>query len=195
MSSRNPSIIDLDALQNRLDDLTDQPRADSVTPTGNSGIAVPAAQTATNGNGQSRNIEPGAESEATLPVPQLGAEAAENMTKLSKAAAADIRRLGLLAFKAGKQVQEECEQMASDVEANGGTVALHLTGLSQLLADVGISNRDTLHRLSGGASPSIVPPSGNGHAAEQPAGPAQATRTAPLSKARSVRMSNFLGRG
>jgi len=39
--------------------------------------------------------------------------------------------------------------MASEVEAIGGTVALHLTGLSQLLADVGMSNRETLRRLSG----------------------------------------------
>jgi len=74
-------------------------------------------------------------------------------------------------------VQEECEQMARDVEANGGTVALQLTGLSQLLADVGMTNRETLHRLLGGASPSIVPPVGNGHAAELAAGTAQAMRT------------------
>jgi len=132
---------------------------------------------------QGGDIEPRVEPPETLPVPQLGAEAAENMTKLSKAAAADIRRVGLLAFKAGKQVQEECEQMARDVEANGGTVALHLTGLSQLLADVGISNRETLRRLSGRASPSIVPPPGNGHAAEQPAGTVHATRPVPLGKA------------
>ena len=104
------------------------------------------------------------------------------MAKLSKAAAEDIRQLGRLAFEAGKRVQEECEQMACDVEANGGTVALHLTGLSQLLADVGMSNRETLHRLLGGASPSIVPPVGNGHAAEQASGTEKAMRTAPLGK-------------
>jgi hypothetical protein len=101
------------------------------------------------------------------------------MTKLSQAAAQDIRQLGLFAFDAGKRVQEECEQLARDLEANGGTVALHLTGLSQLLADGGMSNRETLRRLLGGA-PSIVPPTGNGHVAEQPpAGTAKATRTAP----------------
>jgi len=60
-------------------------------------------------------------------------------------------------------VQEGCEQMARDVEANGETLALHLAGLSQLLADVGMSNRETLHRLLGGASPSIVPRAGHGH--------------------------------
>jgi hypothetical protein len=98
------------------------------------------------------------------------------MTKLAKAAAEDIRQLGRLAFEAGKRVQGECEQMACDVEANGGTVALHLTGLSQLLADVGMSNRETLHRLLGGASPSIVPPVGNGHAVEQVSGTAKAMR-------------------
>jgi hypothetical protein len=47
--------------------------------------------------------------------------------------------------------------MARDVEANGGTVALHLTGLSQLLAEVGSSNRDTLRRLVGGLPPSMMP--------------------------------------
>ena len=105
------------------------------------------------------------------------------MTKLSKAAADDIRQLGRLAFEAGKRVQDECEQMARDVESNGGTVALHLTGLSQLLADVGMSNRETLRRLLGGVSPSIVPPSGNSQAPEQPAGSAKAVRPPPLAKA------------
>jgi hypothetical protein len=60
--------------------------------------------------------------------------------------------------------------MARDVEASGGTVALHLTGLSQLLTDVGMSDRETLHWLLGGVLPSIVPRAGNGHVTEPPAG-------------------------
>src|SRR5262249_24310965 len=123
-----------------------------------------------------------AEPPASLPVPRLGVEAAANMTKLASAAAQDIRRLGQLAFDGGRRVQEECEKMALDVEANGGTVALHLTGLSQLLADVGMSNRETLHRLLGGAPPSIVPAAGNGHVPEQPVGAATAMRASPLGK-------------
>jgi hypothetical protein len=59
---------------------------------------------------------------------------------------------------------------------------LHLTGLSQLLADVGMSNRETLHRLLGGTSPSIVPPVGNGHAAEHASAAAKAVSTAPPGK-------------
>ena len=155
MFPKHPPAIDFDALRGRLDNLTHQPLANPITPPGNGGAAMLAIETAATGNGraaldtQATDVELRTEPQVTLPVPQLGAEAAENMTKLSKAAAADIRRLGLLAFKAGKQVQEESEQMASEVEANGGTVALHLTGLSQLLADVGMSNRETLRRLSG----------------------------------------------
>src|SRR5262249_11828098 len=177
-----PPTIDLKALQDRLHDLDDgQPVEPSPRPgNGNGARAIEAAVRA-NGhaelNGQGRNAEDPIEPEAGLPIPRLGAEAAANMTKLSKAAAEDVRQLGRLAFEAGKRVQEECEQMAHDVESNGGTVALQLTGLSQLLADVGMSNRETLHRLLGGASPSIVPPVGNGHAAEQAAGPANALRT------------------
>ena len=132
MSPNHPPTIDLDALQESL--------ADRVPSQGDGDLAAHATETAANGN-----------------VPRLGAEAAANMTKLSNAAAGDIRRLGQLAFDAGKRAQEECEQMARDVEANGGTVALHLAGLSQLLADVGMSNRETLHRLLAGVSPSIVP--------------------------------------
>jgi hypothetical protein len=45
------------------------------------------------------------------------------MTKLSQAAADDIRQLGRLAFDAGKRMQEECEAMARDVEANGANRA------------------------------------------------------------------------
>jgi hypothetical protein len=156
MSPNRPPSIDLKALQDRLDDLNDQRPVEPASRPGDGGGAV--------------------EPEASLPVPRLGAEAAANMTKLSEAAAEDVRELGRLAFEAGKRVQEQCEQMARDVEANGGAVALHLTGLSQLLADVGMSNRETLHRLLGGASPSIVPPVGNGHAAEQASGTAKAMR-------------------
>jgi hypothetical protein len=185
MSSNRPPAIDLEALQERLDDLNDQRLIEPALRPGDGDGAI-AIETAVRRNGhaeedgQRQNAEVADDSEAGLPIPRLGAEAAANMTKLSKAAADDIRQLGRLAFNAGKRVQEECEQMACDVEANAGTVALHLTGLSQLLADVGMSNRETLHRLLGGASPSIVPPTGNGHAAEQTLGAAKATRAAPL---------------
>ncbi|MBV8823913.1 MAG: hypothetical protein JO220_02830 [Hyphomicrobiales bacterium] len=159
MSPNHPQTIDLKALRDRLD-----------KPAGRgNGHAEP--------NGQRQGAEVAAEPEASLPVPRLGAEAAASMTKLSNAAAEDIRQLGRLASEAGKRVQEECEQMACDVEANGGAIASHLTGLSQLLADVGMSNRETLHRLLGGASPSIVPPVGNGHAGEEASGVARAMRT------------------
>jgi hypothetical protein len=187
MSANHPPTIDLSALQDKLDDLAHRPLADPAAQPGDGDVAALAIETAANGNGQAA---PGsqredaalpAESPAALPVPRLGAEAAANMTKLSKAAAEDIRQLGRLAFDAGKRVQEECEQMARDVEANGGTIASHLTGLSQLLADVGMSNRETLRRLLGGASPSIVPPAGNGHVAEQ-VGTAKAMRGSPFSK-------------
>jgi hypothetical protein len=187
MSSNRPPSIDLDALQDRLDDLNDQ-RLVEPPPRLGDGAGALAIETAVRSNGQAelngqrQNAEASPEPAASLPVPRLGAEAAANMTKLSKAAAEDIRQLGRLALEAGKRVQEECEQMACDVEANGGTVALHLTGLSQLLADVGMSNRETLHRLLGGASPSIVPPAGNGHAAEQASDTAKAMRTAPAVK-------------
>jgi hypothetical protein len=181
MSANHPPAIDLHALQDSLDDLAHQPLADPIPPPGDGDVAVLAIETAANGNG---HAAPGGqrngtalpiEGEQSPPVPRLGAEAAANMTRLSKAAADDIRQLGLLAFEAGKRVQDECEQMARDVETNGGTVALHLTGLSQLLADVGMSNRETLRRLLGGASPSIVPPPGNGAGAEQPTDPSKAT--------------------
>jgi hypothetical protein len=155
MSPNRPPSIDLKALQDRLDDLNDR---------------RPVGPASSPGDGDGA-VEP----DAGLPVPRLGAEAAANMTKLSKAAAEDIRELGRLAFEAGKRVQEQCEEMACDVEANGGTVASHLTGLSQLLADVGMSNRETLHRLLGGTSPSIVPPVGNGYP-EQASGTANAMR-------------------
>jgi hypothetical protein len=125
-------------------------------------------------------------------VPHLGAEAAANMTKLAKAAAQDIRQLGQLAFDAGKRVQEECEQMALDVEANGGTVALHLTGLSQLLAEVGSSNRDTLRRLVGGLPSSMLPPADDSQLTEQPGGIENTTQTAPLNKGRGVRIPAWM---
>jgi hypothetical protein len=164
MSPNRPPTIDLRALQERLHDLTAQKLVQpSPRPGDNDGGAL-AIETAVQGNGR-QDAELSGEPEASVPVPRLGAEAAANMTKLSKAAAEDIRQLGRLAFEAGRRVQEECEQMAGDVEANGGTVASHLTGLSQLLADVGMSNRETLHRLLGGASPSILPPAIDAHGA------------------------------
>jgi hypothetical protein len=188
MSPNHPPAIDLKALQDRLHDLTAQKLVQSSPRPGDSDGGTPAIDTAVQGNGhaapstQRQDAELSGEPPAGLPVPRLGAEAAANMTKLSKAAAEDIRQLGRLAFDAGKRVQEECEQMALDVEANGGTVASHLTGLSQLLADVGMSNRETLHRLLGG-SPSIVPPAVNGHGAEQASGTAKPVPTAPPGKA------------
>lgn len=187
MSSNRPPAVDLDALENRLNDLKNQRLIEPALRPGD-GEGTIAIETAARRNGdaeadgQRQDGEVADDSATGLPIPRLGAEAAANMTKLSKAAADDIRQLGRLAFNAGERVQEECEQMARDVEANGGTVALHLTGLSQLLADVGMSNRETLHRLLGGASPSIVPSTGNGHAAEQTLGAAKAMRAAPLGK-------------
>jgi len=82
--------------------------------------------------------------------------------------------------------------MARDVEANGGTVALHLTGLSQLLAEVGVSNRETLRRLLGDLPPSMMPPADNGPVTEQPGGMENATHTAPLNKGRGVRIPAWL---
>jgi hypothetical protein len=187
MSPKHPPTIELDALQDSLDDLA-QPLAHPTAPQANGDDAALAIENALSINGHAGPGSQGAESEhaaeppVSLPVPRLGAEAAANMTKLSKAAAQDIRRLGQLAFDAGKRVQEECEQMALDVEANGGTIALHLTGLSQLLADVGMSNRETLHRLLGGVPPSIVPAAGNGQVPEQTIGTASVKRAAPLGK-------------
>jgi hypothetical protein len=186
MSPKHAPKIDLDTLQDKPDDLGHQPLAQSTAPRSNGDAAALAIENALSVNGragadtQAAESELAAEPQGRLPVPRLGAEAAANMTKLSKAAAQDIRRLGQLAFDAGKRVQEECEQMALDVEANGGTIALHLTGLSQLLADVGMSNRETLHRLLGGVQPSIVPAPGNGHVPEQPVGAASTMRAPPL---------------
>jgi hypothetical protein len=160
--------------------------------------AIAHQPTAADGSGhaalgsQREDVELSAEPHASPPVPHLGAEAAANMTKLAKAAAQDIRQLGRLAFDAGKRVQEECEQMALDVEANGGTVALHLTGLSQLLAEVGSSNRDTLRRLVGGLPPSMLPPSDDGQVTEQPGGMENTTQTAPLNKGRGVRIPAWM---
>ena len=188
MSPKHPPKIDLDALQDKLDDIAHQPLAQPTAPVGNGNAAALAIENALSANGHAGPSNGGEESELAaeppkiLPVPRLGAEAAANMKKLSKAAAEDIRQLGQLAFEAGKRVQEECEQMALDVESNGGTVALHLTGLSQLLADVGMSNRETLHRLLGGAPPSIVPAPGNGQLPEQPVGATITVRAAPLGK-------------
>ena len=183
MSSNHPPTIDLDALQDKIDDLAHQRRTDRVSPRDRD-IAALALKTE-NGNAnaaQYRDREAASEEDAAPPVPRLGVEAADNMTRLAKAAAEDIRRLGRLALETGKGVHEECDQMARDVEANGGTVALHLTGLSQLLADVGMSNRETLRRLLGEVSPSIVPPasSASAHAVKQTADPA--TMDIPFAK-------------
>jgi hypothetical protein len=189
MSPKHPQAIELDTLQDRPGDLAQQPLAQPVSSPGDGDVVALAIENAVSVNGHAapgngrEDVGLSNEPPAALPVPRLGAEAAANMTKLSKAAAEDIRQLGRLAFDAGKRVQDECEQMARDVEANGGTVALHLTGLSQLLADVGMSNRETLQRLLGGAPPSIVPSSGNGQAAEQPVETAQTMRTALFGKA------------
>jgi hypothetical protein len=173
----NHPPIDLDALQ---DAIAHQPPVVH---------AIEKAADAALGS-QREGVELPAEPPASPPVPHLGAEAAANMTKLAKAAAQDIRQLGQLAFEAGKKVQEECEQMALDVEANGGTVALHLTGLSQLLAEVGSSNRDTLRRLIGGLPPSMLPPADDGQEAEQPGG--MQNTTALLNKGRGVRIPTWL---
>ena len=188
MSPKHQQAINLDALQDRLDDLGHEPLANPAPSKGGGDAVALAIETAVrvNGNGASGNGHDVAlenEPQASLPVPRLGVEAAANMTKLSHAAAQDIRQLGKLAFDAGKRVQEECEQMALDVEANGGTVALHLTGLSQLLADVGMSNRETLHRLLGGVPPSIVPSAGNGQVVEPPTSTAKTMRAVPFGKA------------
>jgi len=175
--------IDLDALQ---DAISHQP------------LVGHAIEAAANGSGdaalanQREGVEDSAGAQASPLVPHLGAEAAANMTKLAKAAAEDIRQLGQLAFDAGKRVQEECEQMARDVEVNGGTVALHLTGLSQLLAEVGSSNRDTLRRLVGGLPPSMLPPADDGQVDEQAGGMENPTQTAPLNKGRGVRIPGWL---
>jgi hypothetical protein len=181
--SASHTPIDLDALQ---DAIAHQPPV------------APAIEAAADGSGhaalgsQSEGVEVPAKPQASPPVPHLGAEAAANMTKLAKAAAQDIRQLGQLAFDAGKRVQEECEEMARDVEANGGTVAVHLTGLSQLLAEVGSSNRDTLRRLVGGLPPSMVPPADEDQVAEQPGGMDNATHTAPLSRGHGIRIPGWL---
>jgi|ERR1051326_3741185 hypothetical protein len=186
MSPSHPPTIDLNALRGKLNDVVDEPLAASLSSREERGIATLALQTARgNGNaGQFQDAERPDERETAPPVPRLGVEAADNMKRLSKAAADDIRQLGRLAFEAGKRVHEECEQMARDVEANGGTVALHLTGLSQLLADVGMSNRETLRRLLGDVSPSIVPPSGRVgvHAAKQTAREEKPIETIPFAK-------------
>ena len=80
-------------------------------------------------------------------VPRIGTEAAEKMLHLSKTAAEDVRKLGDLAITAAEAIRDEAHQMAHDIEANGKTVANHLTGFAQLLADIGMSNRETHARL------------------------------------------------
>ena len=186
MSPHHPPTIDMNALRDKLNDHRDDRLADPVPSRDDRGPAAFAPK-AVRGNGnaaQFQNVERPAEQEPAPPVPRLGAEAADNMKRLAKAAADDIRQLGRLALEAGKRVHDECEQMACDVEANGGTVAQHLAGLSQLLADVGMSNRETLHRLLGDASPSIVPSSGrvDAHAAKQSASLEKAIDPVPFGK-------------
>jgi hypothetical protein len=181
LSADHPSPTDLDAFRDRLDAAA-RPLVthESETTRNGSGHAAP--------DSQGKGPEVPAEPQASAPVPRLGAEAAANMTKLSSEAARDIRQLGQLAFDAGKRVQEECEQMARDVEAHGGTVALHLTGLSQLLAEVGVSNRDTLRRLVGGLPPAIVGPADDDQAPERAGG---IDNAAPLGR-RGVRVPTWL---
>jgi hypothetical protein len=188
MSSKHPPSIDLDALQGRLNDLSRQTRTDRTPSPSDADLPALAIETGPDGTGHvvassREGVELSAKPRAAPPAPRLGVEAAANMTRLSKAAADDIRQLGLVAFEAGKRVQEECEQMARDVEANGGTIAVHLTGLSQLLADVGMSNRETLNRLLGGVSPSIVQSAGNGHTSEQTVRTAKELRVPSFIKA------------
>ena len=180
MSPNDPPGIDMDAVH----DLAHQPRNGLARPLRDRAPAPPIKD----GNGrapagnESRDIELSSNALTSLPVPRLGAEAAEHMTRLSKAAADDIRRLGQLAFQAGQGVQDECEQMARDVESNAGAIAQHLTGLSQLLADVGMSNRETLHRLRGDVSPSIVPSTGSGHATKTTSSVANPPGEVPFGK-------------
>jgi len=181
VSASHPPI-DLDALQDAI----------GHQPPGAHAIETGAGGSGNSGLVSREGVEIAPEPQASRPVPHLGAEAAVNMTKLARAAAQDIRQLGQLAFNAGKRVQEECEEMARDVEANGGTVALHLTGLSQLLAEVGSSNRDTLRRLIGGLPPSMVPPADDGQIAELPGSIENAAQTAPPTKGRGVRISTWL---
>jgi len=172
--------IDLDALQDAI--AHQLPVGDAIA--NRSGDAALA--------NQRESVEDSAAPQASPSVPHLGAEAAANMMRLAKAAAEDIRQLGQLAFNAGKRVQEESEQMARDVEANGGTVALHLTGLSQLLAQVGSSNRDTLRRLIGGLPPSMLPPTDDAQVDEQAGGMENPTQAAPPNKGRGIRIPGWL---
>lgn len=180
--SASHTPVDLDALQ---DAIAHQP----AVPHSKQSAAHVSGHAAL---GQREDVEVPAEPDASAPVPHLGAEAAGNMTKLAKAAAQDIRELGQLAFNAGKRVQEECEEMARDVEANGSTVAVHLTGLSQLLAEVGSSNRETLRRLVGGLPPAMRPPANDGQIGEQSGDIENAAQTTPLHKGRGVRIPAWL---
>ena len=185
MSPNHPPRIDLESVQDKRDDVVARPRTNGDARPKRDMAALAIETASRNGNaGTYRSGDAKPEQDAGLPVPRLGAEAAENMTRLAKAAAGDIRQLGRLALEAGKRVQDECEQMAADVEANGGTVALHLTGLSQLLADVGMSNRETLRRLLGEASPSIVPPTNgaSGQPVKEPAAAGPSVDSIPFAK-------------
>jgi hypothetical protein len=117
-----------DRLKNALDRVED--RLAAFKPGGSEKLAID-----TTGNGTGHGT------------PRLGTEAAANMLKLSTTAAADVRKLGDLAASAGTQLQQQCYQMADDIEANGKTISSHLTGFAQLLADIGMSNRETHARL------------------------------------------------
>jgi hypothetical protein len=114
-------------LKNALDRVED--RLAAFKPGGSEALAIDT----TNGTGHG--------------TPRLGTEAAANMLKLSTTAASDVRKLGDLAASAGTQLQQQCYQMADDIEANGKTISSHLTGFAQLLADIGMSNRETHARL------------------------------------------------
>src|SRR5215813_8116692 len=99
MSPKHPQAINLDALQGGLDDLAHEPLADATSSQGDGDAVALAIETAVRVNGHAapgttEDVELATEPPASLPVPRLGAEAAANMTKLAKAAAEDIRRLG-----------------------------------------------------------------------------------------------------
>jgi len=83
--------------------------------------------------------------------------------------------------------------MARDVETNGRTVAQHMTGFSQLLAGVGMRNRDTFRRLIGGVSLSISRPADTDRMAEKPVDTAKELRPRRAAKgSTSIRIPGFL---
>jgi len=138
--------IDLQALEENLAAM-ERDKGPALFAPGEGGAAI-AAETEL-----SAKLPPPANGHAELPspVPALGRDASLKMMALCEAAAADIRKLGTLAAEAGKKVEQECEQMAKDVLSNGEVISSHLVGFSQLLAEVGIRNRDTHKRLMTGS--------------------------------------------